>query len=50
MVVAVGGFPDHVAQHVGGIVISSRPLIEIIPQEQSAMPGRILIQWDKDSV
>jgi error-prone DNA polymerase len=46
----IAGFPRHISQHVGGMVISSRPLVEIVPMEQSAMDGRILIQWDKDSV
>jgi len=46
----ISGFPRHISQHVGGIVISSRPLIEMVPLEQSAMEGRLLIQWDKDSV
>jgi error-prone DNA polymerase len=44
------GMPRHVSQHCGGLVISSRPLIEIVPVEQSAMPGRQVCQWDKDSV
>jgi len=46
----IAGFPRHVSQHVGGMVISSKPLVEMVPLEQSAMPGRVLIQWDKDSV
>jgi error-prone DNA polymerase len=46
----IAGFPRHISQHVGGLVISSDPLIEIVPMEKSAMDGRILIQWDKDSV
>jgi error-prone DNA polymerase len=47
----IAGFPRHVSQHVGGMVISgSKPLCELVPLEQSAMPGRVLIQWDKDSV
>ena len=46
----IAGFPRHISQHVGGMVISSRPLIEMVPLEQSAMEGRLLIQWDKDSV
>jgi error-prone DNA polymerase len=50
LVEEIAGFPRHISQHVGGMVISSRPLIEIVPMEQSAMDGRILIQWDKDSV
>ena len=46
----IAGFPRHISQHVGGMVISSKPLIEMVPMEQSAMEGRVLIQWDKDSV
>jgi error-prone DNA polymerase len=46
----IAGFPRHISQHVGGMVISSRPLVELVPLEQSAMEGRVLIQWDKDSV
>jgi len=46
----IGGFPRHVSQHVGGMIISSKPLIELVPLEQSAMEGRLLVQWDKDSV
>ncbi|HEU4760023.1 MAG TPA: DNA polymerase III subunit alpha, partial [Dehalococcoidia bacterium] len=50
LVEQIAGFPRHISQHVGGMVISSRPLVELVPLEQSAMPGRVLIQWDKDSV
>jgi error-prone DNA polymerase len=46
----IAGFPRHISQHVGGMVVSSRPLIELVPLEQSAMEGRVLMQWDKDSV
>lgn len=46
----IARFPRHVSQHVGGMVISSKPLAELVPMEQSAMEGRVLIQWDKDSV
>jgi len=46
----IAGFPRHISQHVGGMVISSQSLIELVPMEQSAMEGRVLIQWDKDSV
>jgi error-prone DNA polymerase len=46
----IAGFPRHISQHVGGMVISSRPLIELVPLEHSAMEGRVLMQWDKDSV
>src|SRR5688500_2115271 len=47
MVEAVAGFPRQISQHVGGMVISTQPLIDLVPLEQSAMPDRILMQWDK---
>ncbi len=45
----IRGLPRHISQHVGGMVISSRPLVEIVPLELSAMPDRVICQWDKDS-
>lgn len=45
----ISGLPRHVSQHVGGMIISSRPLVEIVPLEPAAMEGRVLCQWDKDS-
>ena len=45
----VAGLPRHVSQHVGGMIISSRPLLEIVPLEPAAWEGRVLVQWDKDS-
>jgi error-prone DNA polymerase len=45
----IRGFPRHVSQHVGGMIISSRPLLEMVPLEPAAMEGRVLCQWDKDS-
>ncbi len=42
------GFPRHLSQHVGGFVISERPLCELVPIENAAMPERTVIQWDKD--
>jgi error-prone DNA polymerase len=50
LVEQIARFPRHISQHVGGMVISSKPLVELVPLEQSAMEGRVLIQWDKDSV
>jgi error-prone DNA polymerase len=44
----IAGLPRHVSQHVGGMIISSRPLVELVPLEPAAMPGRVLCQWDKD--
>lgn len=45
----IAGLPRHISQHVGGMVISSRPLLEIVPLEPAAWEGRVLCQWDKDS-
>jgi error-prone DNA polymerase len=45
----IGGLPRHISQHPGGMVISSRPLIELVPVQPSAMAGRQMCQWDKDS-
>ena len=45
----IRGLPRHVSQHVGGMIISSRALIEIVPIEPAAWEGRFLCQWDKDS-
>ncbi|MEJ2236751.1 MAG: DNA polymerase III subunit alpha [Gemmatimonadales bacterium] len=45
----IAGLPRHISQHVGGMIISSRPLVEIVPLERAAMPDRVICQWDKDS-
>ncbi|MEZ9175607.1 error-prone DNA polymerase [Vibrio kanaloae] len=44
------GFPRHLSQHVGGFVISSGPLYELVPVENAAMHERTIIQWDKDDL
>jgi error-prone DNA polymerase len=45
----IAGLPRHVSQHPGGMVISSRPLVELVPVMPCAMAGRQMCQWDKDS-
>jgi error-prone DNA polymerase len=45
----IAGLPRHISQHPGGMVISTRPLVEIVPVQPSAMAGRQMCQWDKDS-
>jgi error-prone DNA polymerase len=40
--------PRHLGQHSGGMVIAAQPLDEIVPLEPASMPGRVVIQWDKD--
>lgn len=44
------GFPRHLSQHVGGFVISSGPLYELVPVENASMNERTVIQWDKDDL
>ena len=43
------GLPRHLSQHSGGMVVSARPLIELVPVVPAAFPGRQICQWDKDS-
>ncbi len=43
------GLPRHVSQHPGGMVISTRPLVDVCPVVPAAMAGRQIVQWDKDS-
>jgi error-prone DNA polymerase len=44
------GFPRHLSQHVGGLVVSRGPLCESVPIENCAMEDRTVIQWDKDDI
>ena len=44
------GFPRHLSQHVGGFVIARDTLARLVPVENAAMPGRTVIQWDKDDL
>src|SRR5207247_6349030 len=45
----IAGLPRHISQHPGGMVISTRPLVELVPVQPAAMEGRKLCQSDKDS-
>ena len=45
----LGGFPKYLAQHPGGMILSARPLSETVPLQRSAIDGRYICQWDKDS-
>ncbi len=40
--------PRHLGQHSGGMVIAAGRLDEVVPLEPAAMPGRVVVQWDKD--
>ncbi len=44
------GFPRHLSQHVGGMVMTQGPLCELCPIENASMDGRTVIQWDKDDL
>ena len=40
--------PRHLGIHSGGMVICDRPVGEVCPVEWARMPGRTVLQWDKD--
>jgi error-prone DNA polymerase len=44
------GFPKYMGQHPGGMILSSTPLIDIVPVQRGAIDGRYVCQWDKDSI
>ena len=44
------GFPRHLSQHVGGMVMTSGLLSEMVPIENAAMPDRTVIEWDKQDI
>src|SRR5207237_954399 len=44
----IAGRPRHLGQHSGGMIIARGRLDEIVPIEPASMPGRAVVQWDKD--
>jgi error-prone DNA polymerase len=44
------GFPRHLGQHVGGMVMTRDDLCELVPIQPAAMDGRTIIQWDKNDL
>ncbi len=44
------GFPRHLSQHVGGMVMTRGPLCELVPIENAAMADRTVISWDKNDL
>jgi error-prone DNA polymerase len=44
------GFPRHLSIHSGGFTLSSDALVEIVPVEPARMPGRTVVQWNKDDL
>jgi error-prone DNA polymerase len=45
---AVQDLPRHLGQHSGGMVLAAGRLDEVVPLEPATMPGRVVVQWDKD--
>jgi DNA polymerase III alpha subunit len=43
-------FPRHLSVHPGGFLLGHEPVHDIVPIENAAMPGRTVIQWDKDDL
>jgi error-prone DNA polymerase len=48
LVARVLRLPRHLGQHSGGMVLGRGRLDDVVPLEPAAMPGRVVIQWDKD--
>ncbi len=46
----IDGFPRHLSIHVGGMLITAAPLVDIAPLERATMPGRVVVQYDKRDV
>jgi error-prone DNA polymerase len=44
------GMPRHLSQHVGGFILTERPLTETVPIGNGAMDERTFIEWDKDDI
>src|SRR6478735_152493 len=42
--------PRHRSIHVGGFVLTEEPLHQVVPIEPASMPGRTVIQWEKDDL
>jgi error-prone DNA polymerase len=46
----IDGFPRHLGIHVGGMLVTRTPLIEIVPIERATMPNRVVTQYDKEDI
>ena len=44
------GIPRYIAQHPGGMIISSTPLSKIVPIRKGAFEGRFVMEWDKEAI
>ena len=48
LVQQIQNLPRHLGQHSGGMVIAAGRLDAVVPLEPPSMPGRVVVQWDKD--
>ena len=46
----IDGFLRHLGIHVGGMLVTRTPLIDLVPIERASMPGRVVSQYDKEDI
>src|SRR5688500_10779974 len=46
----IDGFPRHLGIHVGGMLVTRTPLIDLVPIGRATMPNRVVTQYDKEDV
>ncbi|MGH7685788.1 MAG: DNA polymerase III subunit alpha, partial [Candidatus Dormibacteria bacterium] len=46
----IEGTPRHLSIHVGGMLVTGEPLVDVVPVEHATMPGRVVVQFDKDDI
>ncbi|MDQ6759785.1 MAG: error-prone DNA polymerase [Acidobacteriota bacterium] len=46
--IEIQDLPRHLGQHSGGMVICQGQLDSVVPLEPASMPGRVVVQWDKE--
>ena len=46
----IQGFPRHLSIHVGGMLVTGEPLVDIVPVEPATMEDRVVVQFDKNDV
>jgi error-prone DNA polymerase len=48
LVEGIQDFPRHLGQHSGGMIVCQNQLDSVVPLEPASMPGRVVVQWDKE--
>jgi DNA polymerase III alpha subunit len=46
----IDGFPRHLGIHVGGMLVTRTPLVDLVPIERATMPDRVVTQYDKEDI